>query len=158
MFSLIKRVRHKILLSIFLAIVALGSVQTSVAFAFQSSPTPEERKLKIASVQHDLILLLIENKNFDQVESEWKKVLDLKLGAKFEGQIADSLSLIAFNLSEAKQLSLALKIIDDSLSTVPFSNKSKSDLLKLKASIYVELGDSEDAIKAYQFARDLLNK
>jgi hypothetical protein len=41
---------------------------------------------------------------------------------------------------------------------VPFSNKSKSDLLKLKASIYVELGDSEDAIKAYQFARDLLNK
>ena len=165
MFGQIKRVCPKKLLFIFLILVAFGSAPT-VIFSFQSSPATEEqrinvetqKRIKLASVQHDLILALIDNKSFDQVESEWRKVLDLRLGAKFEGQIADSLLLIAYNLSEAKQMPLALKIIDQSLSTVPFSNKSKADIFTLKAHIYVELGDSENAIKAYQTARDLLNK
>ena len=157
MFSQLKRARHKILLSIFLAFVALGSVQTSL-FSFQSSPTPEEKKLKSASVQHDLILLLIDNKNFDQVESEWKKVLDLKLGTRYEGPIADSLLFIANKLYEAKQLALAQKILDESLSSVPFSNKSKSDILRFKALLYKDMGDSDNAVRTMRFAIELADK
>ncbi len=156
MFGQMKTAHRKILLSIFLALVSLGSVQTGI-FAYQSSTTPDEKKLKIASAQHDLILMLIENKSFDQVETEWKKVLDLKL-VKFEGQIANSLLAIAYKLTEAKQLALAQNLLDDSLSTVPFSNQDKVDILKFKAYIYKESGDLDDAIKTMRYASELATK
>ena len=162
MFSQLKRVHHKILLAMFLALVALGPVQTCI-FAFQSAstsaPTPDEmKKLRVAAAQHDLILMLIEDKSFDQVETEWKKVLELKLGVRFEGQIADSLLAIAYKLYEEKQLALAQQILDASLSTVPFSNQNKSDILKLKATIYKDSGDLDDAVRTMRYAIELQNK
>ena len=155
-----KRVHHKILLFLFLIVVALGPVRIT-AFAFQSSPAAEEetaKKIKLAYIQHEMILLLIENKNFDRVEVEWKKVLDLRLGAKFEKPIAESLLDIGYKLSEAKQLSLAQKLLDESLAAVPFSNKSKADILTFKAYLYKETGDLDNAIKTLRQATELADK
>jgi tetratricopeptide (TPR) repeat protein len=148
------RVHHKILLLLSLIVVAPGSVRTT-AFAFQSSPTAEEKKLQVASMQYDMIFLLIQNKNFDQVEAEWRKVLDQKLGAKYEKQIADSLLDILYKLSEAKQFLLAQKILDESLAAVSFSNKSKADILRFKALLYKDSGDLDSAIKTMQQALEL---
>jgi tetratricopeptide (TPR) repeat protein len=106
-------------------------------------------------MQYDMIFLLIQNKNFDQVEAEWRKVLDQKLGAKYEKQIADSLLDIVYKLSEAKQFLLAQKLLDQSLAAAPFSNKSKADILRFKALLYKESGDLDNAIKTMQQALEL---
>ncbi len=109
-------------------------------------------------MQHETILLLIDSKTFDRVESEWKTVLDLQLGAKYEGAIADSLLTIGYKLLEAKQLPLAQKLLDESLAAVPFSNKSKANILKFKAYLFKEAGDYDNAIKTIKLANELAEK
>ena len=160
------RGRHRILLFPLIIVVVLGLNQIGMLSAFQSSPAVEEeksnsetlKKLKIASMQHELILLLIENKNFDAVELEWEKVLDLRLGGKYEGAIAQSLLAIGYKLSEARQLALAQKILDESLSVVAFSNKDRADIFRFKAFVFKESGDLDAAIKALRQARELEEK
>jgi tetratricopeptide (TPR) repeat protein len=147
-------------------LVMLGSTPTGMLYAFSATTALVEgnsdsetlQKLKIASMQHDLILLLIESKDFAKVESEWRKVLDLGLSAKYEGAVAQSLLTISYKLTEAKQLSIALAILDDSLSIAPFSNKSRAEILKLKAYIYKEAGDLDSAIDTLRQASELAEK
>jgi len=109
-------------------------------------------------MQHETILLLIDSKTVDRVESEWKTVLDLQLGAKYEAAIADSLLTIGYKLLEAKQLPLAQKLLDESLAAVPFSNKSKTNVLKFKAYLFKEAGDYDNAIKTVKLANELADK
>jgi tetratricopeptide (TPR) repeat protein len=160
------RGHFKALVFSFIVVAVLGSCQISGLFAFQSSDAEEAgqsrseivQKLKIASMQHDLILLLIENNNFDRVELEWRKVLDLRLNGKYEGAIAQSLLTISYKLSEAKQTPLARRILDESLSAVAFSNKSRADILRFKAYLYKEAGDLDSAIDTLRRASELAEK
>jgi len=151
--------RRRILVFSFLAVAMLGSVGTGVVSAFQSSQEEETvKKLQIASVQHELVLLLVEKKNFDRVQAEWKKVLDLKLDGKYEGAIAQSLLTIGYKLSEAKQFALAQKILDESLPAVEFSNKDRADIFRFKAYLFKEAGDLDAAIGALRQASELAAK
>ena len=156
--------RHLRLLVFSLVILAVsGFTQPSVLFGFPPAATVTEEdsssetlnRLNIASMQHDLILLLIESNDFDRVEAEWGKVLDLELSEKYEGAIAQSVLTICYKLSEAKQFSMALNIIEESLAAVAFSNKSAADILRLKAYIYKESGDLDSAIETLRKATEL---
>jgi tetratricopeptide (TPR) repeat protein len=100
----------------------------------------------------------IESGNYDRIEFEWKKVLDLRLGGKYEGAVAQSLLTIAYKLSEAKQLALAQRILDYTLAEVSFSNKNKADILKLEAYLFKEAGELEKAIETYRKANELFVK
>jgi hypothetical protein len=158
--------RRSILVLFFAIFAAFGLMQTGLLSAFQASPTLEgekpspevKKKLKIAGMQHDLILDLIAKQDFDSIEPEWKIVLDIKLGAEFEDPVAKSLVTISYNLLDAKRPALALKLIDESLLAAPFSNKSKSDIFACKAALYRALGDLDSAIKTMRQARELEGK
>jgi tetratricopeptide (TPR) repeat protein len=150
--------RRRFLVFSFAIITALGLMQTSMLSAFDASPaiegkklSPEaENRLEIARMQHDLIMLYIEKQDYDSIESAWKKVLDLRLDAEFENLVKKSLVIISDNLCDAKQPALALKLINESLMALPFSDKSKSDIFECKARLYKELKDLDSAIKAMQ--------
>ena len=156
--------RHLRLLALSLVILAVsGFTQTGLLWGFSPAATVMEEdsgsetlnKLKIASMQHDLILLLLESNDFDRVEPEWRKVLDLGLGEKYENAIAQSLLTICYKLSQANQLSLALNLIDESFGAVAFSDKSAADILRLKAYLYKEAGDLDSAIETLRQASEL---
>jgi hypothetical protein len=138
--------------------VLAGFAAAMAAVEEENSSSQTLNKLKIASMQHDLTLLLIENNNFGRVEPEWRKVLDLGLSERYEGAIAQSLLIICYKLSEANQLSLAQSIMDESLSAVAFSNKSAADIFRLKAYVYKEAGDLDSAIDALRKASELAEK
>jgi tetratricopeptide (TPR) repeat protein len=155
----------RVLVFSFTILAMLGSLPTGMLPEFAATAAAQEgsdsetvRKLKIASMQHDLILLLLENEDFAKVESEWRKVLDLELSEKYEGAVAQSLLTISYKLSEAGVLSVALAILDESLAIVPFSNRSRADLLKLKAYIYKEAGDLDAAIDSLRQASELAER
>ena len=154
---------RRVIFSLLIA-AALGSAQCSMVYSFQATlvaepSSPETvKKLKVASVQHELILLLIENKSFDTIDSEWKKVLALKLDAKYEGAIAQSVLKIGLKLSDAGQLALAQQILDESLASVPFSKKNQSDIWRFKAYLFKEAGDLDSAIQALKHASELIEK
>ena len=158
--------RRRTLVLSFAIFTAFGLMQTGLFAALDASPTLEgekpsaevKKKLKIAGMQHELILYLIEKQDFDSIESEWKKVLDLKLGAEYEDPVAKSLVIISYKLLDAKRSALGLKLIDASLMAMPFSNKSKSDIFACKAALHRELRDLDSAIKAMRQARDLEGK
>jgi hypothetical protein len=160
------RGRKRILVLSFAIFTAFGLMQTGLLSAFEAAPalegekpSPEvKKKLKIAGMQHDLILDLIAKQDFDSIEPEWKTVLDLKLGAEFEDLVAKSIVTISYNLLDAKRPALALKLIDESFKTVQFSDKSKSDIWACRAALYRALGDLNSAIKAMKIARDLEGK
>jgi tetratricopeptide (TPR) repeat protein len=156
--------RHRVLIVSFVLLVALSSMQAGLIPAFRSAFALEgekvsaetNKKLTFASAQYDLILSLIEEKNFDGIEAEWKKVLDLKLGEEYEAPIAESLLTIGYKLYKAKQIPLAQKLMDDSLaSPVPFSKKDKADILRFKAVLYRDAGDLDSAVKAVRQAHAL---
>ena len=119
------KIRRRLRLLAFpLMILALsGFTQTGLLFGFSPAASAVEEdsgsdtlnKLKIASMQHDLILLLIESNDFDRVKPEWEKVLDLGLSENYESAIAQSLLMICYKLTEANQLSLAQTLMDESL-------------------------------------------
>ena len=158
--------RTKLLAFSLIILAVLGFTQTAMLFGF-SAAAPAEivmeevsesetiNKLKVASMQHDLILLLVERGDFDRVELEWRKVLDLGLSEKYEGAIAQSILMICYKLAEANQLALAQSLMDESLSTVAFSNKSAADIFRLKAYVYKEAGDLDAAIDALRRASEL---
>jgi len=158
--------RQRILVLSLAFFAAVGLMQTNLLAAIEPVPafeaeklTPEAKnKLKFASRQHDLILLLIENQDFDSIEPKWKQVLDLKLGAEFESLIAKSLVAICYNLLDAKRSALGLKLIDDSLTAVPFSDKSRADIFGCQAALYKDTGDLNSAIKAMKKAQELEGK
>jgi hypothetical protein len=161
----IQRGKGKVLmLSSLLVLAALGPVQSGIAAAFQPVEYSEDaasdiqKKLQTAKIQHELILLLIENKTYNQVPTEWKKVLDLRLGAKYEGPIAQSLLTIGYKLYAAKQYAVVLKMIDASVASVPFSNANKADIFKFKAGVLQESGDIDNAIRAMRYASELAGK
>ena len=163
--KMISRKSGRILVIFFLVISALGFIQANIAIAVQpldavsEEAGPEaQKKLKTASMQHELILLLIENKTFDQVELQWKKVLDLRLNARYEGAIAQSLLMIGYKLFEAKQFVPAQKIMDASLASVPFTSGNKADIFKFKAALYKEMGDLDNAIRFMRLASELSDK
>ncbi len=159
-----KRNFRAFLLPLIMAAV-VGFFQTNGLLALQSSTAEEApsgsetlKKLKVASMQHDLILLLIEGDNFERIESEWRKVLDLGLNGRYESAIAQSLLTISYKLSEAKQISLAQKILDESVSAVAFSNTSLADIFRFKAYLYKEAGDLDSAIDTLRRASELAEK
>jgi tetratricopeptide (TPR) repeat protein len=160
------RGRQRILAFSFAIFAAFGLMQTSLLPAFEASPTlkgeklsPEaEKKLNLAGIQHDLILLLIEKRDFDSIEPEWKAVLDLKLGKEFEDLVGKSIVAISYTLLEAKRFALALKLLDESLAAAPFSDKSKANIYACKAALYKELKDVDSAIQAMRRAKDLEGK
>jgi hypothetical protein len=156
------KARQKIMVCLFAVVAALGFMQVDGLAAFESAPaiggekiSPEIRKkIEFAATQHDLILLLIQTKDFSSVESEWKMVLDLKLGAEYENLVAQSLRIITEKLLEAKQFPLALQLLDASLSMAPFSNGNKADIYRHKAALYKETGDLDSAIKAMKQSQE----
>jgi hypothetical protein len=159
------RGRRQMLASLFAIFAAFALMQTGMISAFDASAALEGKlspdamkKVKIAGMQHALIMLLIEKRDFEGIEPEWKKVLDLKLGAEFEGPIAKSLVMISYSLLDEKRCALAQKLLDESLSVVPFSDKSKADIFACKAALYKESGDLDSAINAMRIARKLEEK
>jgi hypothetical protein len=143
--------------------ILLGWVQTGAVFAFQASSvmgegsaSPETiKKIEIARDQHDIIMLSIRRQDFGRIEAEWQVILDLKLGAEFENLIGQSLVIITRSLLDAKQFTLAQTLMDKSLVTVPFSNKSKADIFVCKADLYERLGDYATAIKMMEKSKAL---
>lgn len=138
--------------------LAAAPVELQGQAADQKEISPETvKKLKIAWAQHEMIMLLIENKSFDKVLPELQKILDLKLTGKYEDAVVKSTIAIANKLAEAKQLDLAHKALDEAMLAVA-SNASKANLLRFKAYLFKEAGAVAAAIETFRRANELETK
>ena len=119
----------------------------------QPEPSADElsRMLSIAEAQHEIVKLRISQGRFDLVLAEIKKIFDLKLPDKYESNVAQSACLLANDLLESKQLSLAHEVLDQALQRMKL-NENKASVLKIQAYVYKAEGNLDMALQCLERA------
>lgn len=148
-------------IAIILVACSSGAFYTSTASfaAAQSAPAepgPDDLRqmLSIAEAQHEIVKLRISQGRFDLVLPEIKKIFDLKLPDKYESNVAQSASLLANELIEIKQFTLAHEILDQALQRMKL-NENKASVLKIQAFAYKAEGNLDKALKCLERAIEL---
>jgi len=110
--------------------------------------------LSIAEAKHELLRVLISQGRFDRVLPEVKAILDLKLPEKYETNVAKSACIIANDLAESRQFSLAHAVLDETLRHTNL-NENKASILKIQAFVYKTEGNLDKALKCLERAIEL---
>jgi tetratricopeptide (TPR) repeat protein len=119
-------------------------------------PSPDELRqmLSIAEAQHEIVKLRISQGRFDLVLPEIKKIFDLKLPDKYEGNVAQSACLLANDLVESKQFPLAHEVLDQALRRMKL-NENKASVLKIQAYVFKSEGNLDKALQCLERAIEL---
>ena len=142
----LKHIPSTLLLSVLLA---LGSV------AGQGDPSSEvSEKLRIGGSQHAIIQILIEERQFDEVEQEFDAILALGLSGEHEILLAQSAWKTVEKLRLAGQFDLAHRIITNTLEMVGRVD-NRYTLLMLRAKTYQEEQRIEEALETLREAKSL---
>jgi len=105
-----------------------------------------EKTRSIAEAQHEIVMLLIKNKQYDKVLPASKKIFALNFPPAREYQLVDHARLASASLSDQKNFTLAQQLLDEALKAV-HTNKSKATLYKEKALICSKNGQDGQAMK-----------
>ena len=105
-----------------------------------------EKTRSIAESQHDIVMLLIKNKQYDKVLANSKKIFALNFPPEREHLKVEHARLASAALAEQRNFTLAQQILDEALKSVT-SNKSKAILYKEKAVVCRTAGQDEPAMK-----------
>jgi tetratricopeptide (TPR) repeat protein len=126
--------------------VLLASVSCAAAAA-----DDWEKTRSIAESQHEIVMLLIKNKQYDKVLVASKKIFALSFPADREHLKVEHARLASAALAEQRNFSLAHQILDEALKAVT-TNKSKALLYKEKAVLYRQDGQDAQAMKCLEEA------
>ena len=162
--------RHCAFVIIFLAVVFSTAYVAPIPNLF-GSPLPQaispekaqapdteqeevRQALSIAEAKHELVKVLISQGRFDRVLPEMRAILDLKLPDKYETSVAKSACIIANDLAESRQFSLAHAVLDETLHRMKL-NENKASILKIQAYVYKTEGNLDKALDCLQRAIEL---
>jgi len=105
-----------------------------------------EKTRSIAEAQHEIVMLLIKNKQYDKVLPASKKILTLNFPLNREHQLVDHARLASSALGEQGNYTLAHQLLDEALKAV-HNKKSKATLFKEKALLCSKNGQDGQAMK-----------
>ena len=111
-------------------------------------------KLQYAASQHEIISILIEEGDWNQAVAEFYKILDLDLGVKSEGSLAEEAWQITDQLLQAKQFDFAHLVIDSTLERCKLPD-NRFTLLILKGKVFKQEGKIKAALDAFREAQAL---
>ncbi len=113
-----------------------------------------EDKKSIAVSQHELLVLLIDKGQYDKVQPELQKILDLKFTDKHEKYVVDEILILSELLSKKNQHKLALQLADMGLGSLR-EKESQARLFKEKGFIYKQMGLSDKAMEMFEKGKAL---
>jgi len=113
-----------------------------------------EDKKSIAVSQHELLVLLIDKGQYDKVQPELQKILDLKFTDKHEKYVVDEILILSELLSKKNQHKLALQLADMGLGSLR-EKDSQARLYKEKGFIYKQMGLSDKAMEMFEKGKAL---
>jgi tetratricopeptide (TPR) repeat protein len=121
-----------------------------------SAPLGDEVKqmLSIAESQHEIVILLIKQGQYQRVVPEMKKIFELNLPEKYEEAVAQSASLIAGMLVERQQFAVAHEVVNEALKRARL-NENKAALFKVEGYVYKSEGNLEKALESLEKAVQL---
>lgn len=134
-----------VLLMLSVALSGASWAQSDVAAADAS-------KLRAASVQYEIIQILLEKREYSQILPEFRKILSLQLKGENELPVVQGAWLIAENLRKSQQFSLAEQLVDETLLRTE-QGDNKFSLWMLKGKILRDQGRLQEAIEVYRKAQ-----
>jgi tetratricopeptide (TPR) repeat protein len=139
-----------------IGLIVAGPCASAPAYGFsaETGQLNADQMLSIAEKHFEIAKLLIKESRFDRVLPEMRKILDLNLQGEYEQSVAESSSLIARLLSEARQTALAHELLDETLARMK-QCANVASLLKIKAYLYKSEGKVQKAIETFERAVDV---
>ena len=113
-----------------------------------------ERTRSIAEAQHEIVMLLINGKEFDKVLNASQEIFSLSFPYNQEPLFVTEGRILATALSDLQQYELAQALLDQALESVS-SNRSKALLYKEKAYQRTKEGKNDDAMEFFEKALEL---
>ncbi len=140
-----------ILLSVFLAsfipFMPLSALQLD-------APNSLEKMKSFAETQHEIVMLLIREKEYDKAATEADKIFTMKWPSDQEPLLLKELLFLSDQLLDQNQASLALQLIDRNLSV--FKNTSSHiAILKEKGYLHKSMNQNDKALEYFRKAQSL---
>ena len=140
---------------VFCSLLVLLLLFCGVFAASATQPgTSAEAKLRFAAAQHEIIAILINDKQFDRVLPEFKKILELGFAGEQEQLVVKEVWSVVTALTDAAQYASAHQVLDEALSYAR-QQDNRFALLMLKGKIYKQEGRLREALGTYRQAQQL---
>ena len=135
-------------------VTALWLAFTPALLAQDSSAArnTEEGKLRFAATQHEIIAIMLQEKDYAGAVSEFRRILALDL--RQEMPLVQEAWLVVDSLMASRQYSFAHQVIDDTLEEIEIP-QNRFTLLMLKGKVYKEAGRMSEAVRVYRKAQKL---
>jgi tetratricopeptide (TPR) repeat protein len=140
---------HKLLTT-----VALLSLLVSSAWSVQDF---DAHKLLVASTQHDIIQVLLKDKNFEAVFPEMDKIFALGLPAEHEGKVVQEVRIITDAFLQNQRADLAIRALQKGIQSVA-QPKNKAVLYQELGYVYRLQGNDLKALECFRRAQQLAEK
>ena len=144
-----------------IAIVALLAallVESNPALVMRASQSDAaaslEKTKSLAEAQHEIVLLLIQKKDYEKAASEANKIFDLKWPEEQEPLLVKELRNLTDQFLRSGQATLVVKLIERNFSRFKKSS-SQAALWKEMGYLYKGMNQIDKSIDCFKKARDL---
>jgi tetratricopeptide (TPR) repeat protein len=119
------------------------------------SPATQLGKTRsLAESQHEIVLLLIKKKDFEQALVEANKIFDMKWPADQESTLLKELLLLSDKFLRAEQAAVGIRLLETNLKSFRIP-ASQASIWKEKGYLYKGMGDSDRALECFRQAQRL---
>jgi tetratricopeptide (TPR) repeat protein len=138
---------------LFLSLLAASPIP--VPARQSDSPAAVLGKIRsMAETQHEIVMLLIRKKEFDQAAAEASKIFDMNWPTNEEPVLLLELNILSRKFQEEHQESMAMRLLD--LNSKAFkSAKSQIWIWKEKGYLFKKMGQDDKALECFQKAQRL---
>jgi len=127
----------------------------AVTFVTSSGQKSWEETRRYAESQHEVVLLLIKNKEFSSVLEESRKIFTLKFPVEHQTLLVEGADEISDALSHEGQNELAQQVLDQCMEALE-SDPLRAAVHKNKAFLFKEMGMDDEAMVHFKKATELL--
>jgi tetratricopeptide (TPR) repeat protein len=113
-----------------------------------------EKVRSIAESEHEIVMLLIENKEFDSVPAEAKKIFSMNFPEEHQDLLMEGTQEIVDALIHHRQYRVADNVVDQCMRKIK-ARKLLSELHKQKAYLLKKMGKDDEAMKHFRKAIEL---
>ena len=124
--------------------------------SLQEPSQTSERMMSIAESEHEIVMLLIKKKSYEEALAECVRLFAIALPTKEQDRFLLSARTISMTLRRQGKPHLALQFVDVAIKAVD-SREVLAGLYKEKAFIHKEMGQEDEAMKLFKKAIELEN-
>lgn len=137
--------------------VWLACLLCSVAIYAQAPKETDPSLSRIKSMaesQHEIVVLLLEKKQFNEAEAEAGKIFELKWPTDQEPLLLTELKKLAGLFLHQSQQLMAIRLLDDNIKSFKLDS-SRAAIWKEKGYLYKSIKENDKALDCFREARRL---